>query len=98
MNAHSFAFFVGICWQNFMPELDEMLSLTEAAEWLGLHRRILLKKIKGRRPIIPAFKLSRREYRFNPRAIIVRLAIDAGVPREEIALYFVSIDTVKPKL
>ena len=67
------------------PNLDAMLSLTEAAEWLGLHRRSLLKKVKGRKPIIPAFRLSRQEYRFHPRTIIAKLAADAGVDPEVIA-------------
>ena len=55
-------------------------------KWLGITREVLInKKIKGRNPIIPPFRLGNREYKFHPRTIIAKLAKDAGVPFEVIA-------------
>ncbi|HEY3857359.1 MAG TPA: helix-turn-helix domain-containing protein [Verrucomicrobiae bacterium] len=68
-----------------VPFIDQMLSLEAAAEWLGIHKRTLLKKCKGRHPVIPGFQISRQEYRFHPRTIIAHMAVEAGVPRETVA-------------
>lgn len=65
--------------------LDSILTLEEAAEWLGQNPRVLLTKTKGRRPRIPAFWDNQRFVRFHPRTIIAKLAADAGVSPEVLA-------------
>jgi hypothetical protein len=70
---------------NQNMNLDDILTLTDAAAWLGLNRRVLLKKCKGRKATIPAFRLGVREYRFHPRTIIAKLAADSGVSFEIVA-------------
>lgn len=71
-----------------MPEnvqLDELLSLADAAEWFRLAPRKLSLKSKGPRAKIPGFWLNSRTVRFHPRTIIAKLAKDAGVAPETIA-------------
>ena len=65
--------------------LDSFLTLSEAAEWLGQHPRVLVAKTKGRRPITPAFWENRRVVRFHPRTILAKLASDAGVSLEVVS-------------
>jgi hypothetical protein len=70
------------------PQLDDMLSKEEAAEWLQLRPRDLMEKTKGTSPRIPAFKLNQRVIRFHPRTVIAKMAKDAGVKPEVIAAMF----------
>jgi hypothetical protein len=62
--------------------LDDMLTRKEAAAWLRLSERQLVARTLGRRPKIPAFRLSRECLLFHPRTIIAKLATDAGVAPE----------------
>lgn len=64
--------------------LDEMLTLEQAAQWLGMNPRVLAQKSRGRKPIIPAFRLGHRLVRFHRRTVIAKLAADAGVSPEVI--------------
>ena len=70
------------------PELDEMLSLEEAAEWLGMSKAKLMDKCRGCRPKIPGFRINQRVVRFHPRSIIAKMAQDAGMSPELIASSF----------
>lgn len=65
-------------------DLDAMLTAEQAAPWLGLSKRELLAKSRGKRSAIPALRLSRKVLRFVPRVIIAKLAADAGVSIEVI--------------
>lgn len=68
--------------------LDSLLTLQEAANWLGLHPRILASKIKGRRPHVPVWNPNQQIIRFHPRTILAKFAADAGVPLEVVAASF----------
>ena len=65
-----------------------MLTTEQAADWLGLSERDLLKKSRGNRAAIPAFGLGHKTKRFHPRTIITRLAQQAGVSADSIAAGF----------
>jgi hypothetical protein len=65
--------------------LDDLLTLDEAAAWLRLNRRDLSEKSRGRRAVIPAIRVNRKVIRFHPRTILAKFAADAGVPLEVIA-------------
>jgi hypothetical protein len=62
-----------------MISLDSMLNPAQAARWLGMSRRQLMARCAGRKPAIPAIRISSRVFRFCPRIIIGKLAADAGV-------------------
>ena len=68
--------------------LDDMLTTPQAALWLNMTERELLAKTKGRKPAIPGFWINRRVVRFHPRTIIAKMARDAGVDPETVALSF----------
>jgi hypothetical protein len=65
--------------------LDALLSLDDAATWLGISAQRLRAKTIGRRPPVPAFRLNRRVMVFHPRTILAKMAADAGVSAEVIA-------------
>ena len=73
---------------NPAPDLDDLLTTDEAAQWLKMSKRELLEKIKGRNPRIVCFGLNQRVLRFHPRTIISKMAADAGVKPETIAASF----------
>jgi len=50
-------------------ELDGLLSVTQAAIWLGLSRRVLLENI--RRKKIPAIRVNERVLRIHPRSVLI---------------------------
>jgi hypothetical protein len=54
---------------------------------MGIPRRTVLEKSKGRRPAIPVFRLG-KIFKYHPRTIIAKLAQDAGVNPELIAASF----------
>jgi hypothetical protein len=66
-------------------ELDQMLTLEQAAKWLGLSPRKLSAKSKGPRAKVPGFWLNTRTVRFHPRTVISKLARDAGLSPETLA-------------
>lgn len=77
--------------------LDSMLTTDEAALWLGLSKRELLEKSKGRSPKIAAYWITPRFVRFHPRAIIAKLAKDAGAPLDFVASMLNPIQPTNPK-
>jgi hypothetical protein len=70
------------------PHLDQLLTLEEAAQWLGLTPRCLLEKSRGHRPFIPAIRDGRKFIRFHPQTILAKFAADACVSPEVIAASF----------
>lgn len=74
--------------QHFVPNLDDLLTIEQAAQWLKLTPERLMAKTKGRTPQVPAFKINQRVIRFHPRTILAKLARDAGVSTETIAASF----------
>jgi hypothetical protein len=65
-----------------LDPLDQMLTPSEAAQWLRMSERNFLRK--GRSESIPVFKLGHSQVRAHPRTIIAKLAHDAGVEPEVI--------------
>ena len=51
-----------------IPFLDRMLTLAEAAEWLQVSERTLLKRVRVGK--IRAARVNSRMLRFNPRTLI----------------------------
>lgn len=68
-----------------MTNLDDMLTQEEAAAWLKMPLRALALKSRGRKPMIPAFRVGDRSPRYHPRTILAKLAKDAGVPMDLLA-------------
>lgn len=68
--------------------LDDFLSVEDAAAWLGISVKTLLKKSKGRAPVIPAFRVGHKTLRYHPRTIIAKLAKDSGVDHDVISASF----------
>jgi hypothetical protein len=70
------------------PQLDDFLSVEECSAWLGISVKTLLKKSKGRAPVIPAFRVGHKTLRYHPRTIIAKLAKDSGVHPDVISASF----------
>lgn len=68
--------------------LDVMLTLDEASEWLRMNSDNLAARSQGHKPKIPGFWFNERVVRFNPRTVIAKLAADAGVEPAVIAAMF----------
>jgi len=49
-------------------ELDQLLTPTEAAAWLGMSTRVLLANARRKR--IPSIHINERVIRFHPRTIL----------------------------
>jgi hypothetical protein len=62
--------------------LDQMITADECAKWLGVTRRVLLSKCRGRRPVIPGFWINRRVVRFHPRTVLAALSRRAGLKED----------------
>lgn len=71
-----------------VPFIDRMLTAEEAAQWLGMTKRSLLAKSKGRWSSIPAVWLNARTVRFHPRTIIAKRAQDSGARPEFVSAMF----------
>jgi hypothetical protein len=69
-------------------QLDDLLTLEECSEWIGLNKRDLSAKSKGRRAVIPGFWINRKVVRFHPRTVLAKLARESGVPESLIAAAF----------
>lgn len=68
-----------------MIQLDDMLTVEEAAPWLKMSVKDLRAKSKGRKPIVPPFRMTAKTIRYCPRIVIAKLAADAGIGQELIA-------------
>lgn len=66
-------------------DLDAMLTVEQAAKWLQMSVETLRAKSKGRRAIVPAFRLNSQLIRYHPRTILAVMAREAGVPLDLIA-------------
>jgi len=53
--------------------MDDMLSLAEAASWLRMHPKTLLRHARGRNPRVPAIRIGAKEIRFHPRTVLQHL-------------------------
>lgn len=62
-----------------MIDLDAMLTPDAAAKWLGITKKTLLAKSKGRSAPIPAFRLGRMNIRYSPRMILAKLGENSGM-------------------
>jgi len=81
--------------QRFTPQLDEMLTREQCAEWLGVTARYLAEDAMSGAPKIPAFKPSHKVVRYHPRTVLAKMAFDAGVPLQIIAASHGIIETAK---
>ena len=72
-------------------QLDDLLSVEQAAEWLQLSVREVRAKSKGRSPKIAGYWINSRVVRFHPRAVLARFAKDNGAPPEFIAAMFADL-------
>jgi hypothetical protein len=81
-----------------VTNLDQLLTLNEAARWLRMNERDLSARSQGRNPSIPGIWINKRVVRFHPRAVLAKFANDAGVALEVVAAMFnlqVSISEAK---
>lgn len=69
-------------------QLDDLLTVDEAAKWLHLSPREVLAKSKGRCATIRGYWINRRVVRFHPRVVLAEMAAQAGVKPEVIAASF----------
>lgn len=77
--------------------LDQLLTLEEAAAMLRLSTGDLLRKSHGKKPIVPAYWLGPKTVRFHPRAIFAKLALEAGMSPKAVELSFaVAVKPVEP--
>jgi hypothetical protein len=71
-----------------IQNLDELLTLDEAAKVWRMTPSELSEKSKGRNPAIPGIWLNKRVVRFHPRAMFAHCAHNSGVKPEIIAAMF----------
>ena len=70
------------------PPLDAMLTLEEAAAWLGVSQRWLAEDSRKHIPNVTVFRPSQGFIRYHPRTVLAVLAERAGVPPHIIAASF----------
>lgn len=79
----------GACQSAATPiGLDDLLDSRQAGAWLGLSERELLAKSKGHDPKILAYRLNQRLVRWHPRAVLTKMASEAGLSPQLIAAMF----------
>jgi hypothetical protein len=71
-----------------IKNLDELLTLGQAASAWGMKPRELSEKSKGKNPAIPGIWINERVVRFHPRAMLAHCAFNSGVKPEVIAAMF----------
>jgi hypothetical protein len=71
-----------------ITNLDELLTLEQAASAWGMEPRELSAKTKGNNPTIPGIWINQRVVRFHPRAMLAHAAANSGVKPEVIAAMF----------
>ncbi len=77
--------------------LDQCLTLEEAAALLRISTGDLLRKSHGRKPVIPAYWLGPKTVRFHPRVIFAKLALEAGISPKAVELSFAApLQPVEP--
>ena len=74
--------------------LDDLLTPTQFGVWMQLSTQEVLKKSKGRSAKLFGYWLNTRTVRFHPRAVLTKMARDAGASPEFIASMFAEIKKV----
>lgn len=60
-------------------DIDQMMTVQQAAEWLQMSVETLRAKSHGPKAAIPGFYNNQRQVRYHPRTIIAVQAARAGV-------------------
>ena len=73
---------------SHLRDLDKLLTLVECAQWLGMGKREVALRSRGKRATIPAVWINDRVVRFHPRTILAKFAAQSGVSLNVIAASF----------